>query len=208
MTSFMARVAWPAVIAVLSTVVPVAAQDGPELPEQYREPISLLPEALGPYAFKISSANEEAQQFFDQGMQLMFSFAKVDAVRSFRESWTRDPDCAICYWGEAWALAPYLNGGMSPGNERKAYAAIERAKELSSHASEIEQARINQIVIYHHVRLFEAALTFARKQPRISRSRTNEIDFSGRHNSRELEAPNAESRQATSQRLLLLCQVL
>ena len=32
---------------------------------------------------------------------MMYAFARLDAVRSFREAWKRDPDCAICYWGEA-----------------------------------------------------------------------------------------------------------
>ena len=93
-----------ALFAVVSTAFPVAAQDGPELPEAYREAIPFQPEVLGSYTFAISSENDEAQQFFTQGMQLMYSFAKTDAVRSFREAWKRDPDCAICYWGEAWAL--------------------------------------------------------------------------------------------------------
>ena len=92
-----------ATILLLTAGLPAAGQSPPELPEQYREPIPLQSEVLGPYAFRISSENAEAQQFFDQGMQLMYSFAKIDAVRSFREAWKRDPNCAICYWGEAWA---------------------------------------------------------------------------------------------------------
>ena len=31
------------------------------------------------------------------------AFARIDAIRSFREAWKRDPECAICYWGEGWA---------------------------------------------------------------------------------------------------------
>ena len=46
---------------------------------------------------------------------MMYSFAKPEAVRSFRESWKRDPDCAICYWGEAWAWGSYLNAPMTAG---------------------------------------------------------------------------------------------
>ena len=155
MTSFTTRIAWLAVIAVLSTAVPVTAQDGPALPEQYREPIPLYPEALGPYAFKISSANEEAQRFFDQGMQLMFAFAKVDAVRSFRESWTRDSDCAICYWGEAWAWGSYLNGPMRPPEAPHAYAAVQRALELAEgHASARERGYIEALSV-RYVEHFE-----------------------------------------------------
>ena len=136
------------VLAVLCTVAPVAAQDGPTLPEQYREPIPLYPAALGPYSFAISSAHEEAQQFFDQGIQLMFAFAKVDAVRSFRESWTRDPDCAICYWGEAWAWGSYLNGPMRPPEAPHAYAAVQKALGLSeTNASARERAYIEALSV-------------------------------------------------------------
>ena len=44
---------------------------------------------------------------------MMYAFAKPEAVRSFREAWKRDPDCAICYWGEAWAWGSYLNAPMT-----------------------------------------------------------------------------------------------
>ena len=144
-----------ALIAIVSTAAPLAAQDTRELPEQYREPIALLPEALGPYAFKISSPNEEAQQFFDQGIQLMFAFAKVDAVRSFREAWTRDPDCAICYWGEAWAWGSYLNGPMPPPDAPHAYAAVQTALDLAElHASARERAYIEALSV-RYVEHFE-----------------------------------------------------
>ena len=139
---------WLAALSLLSPVAPIAAQDGPALPEQYRESIPLLPTALGPYSFAISSSNEEAQQFFDQGMQLMFAFAKVDAVRSFRESWTRDPDCAICYWGEAWAWGSYLNGPMRPPAAPHAYVAVQKALELAErHASARERAYIEALSV-------------------------------------------------------------
>ena len=139
---------WLAALALLAPVAPIAAQDGPALPEQYRESIPLLPTALGPYSFAISSSNEEAQQFFDQGMQLMFAFAKVDAVRSFRESWTRDPDCAICYWGEAWAWGSYLNGPMRPPEAPHAWVAVQKALELAEgRASARERAYIEALSV-------------------------------------------------------------
>jgi len=143
----MTRCSWLAMIVMLSALMPAAAQEGPELPAQYHEPIPLYPEVLGSYSFTISSDSEEARRFFDQGMQLMFSFAKVDAVRSFREAWTRDPECAICYWGEAWALGSYLNGPMRPPEAPHAYAAAQKALNLTAHASERERAYIEAISV-------------------------------------------------------------
>ena len=137
-----------ATILLLTAGLPAAGQSPPELPEQYREPIPLQSEVLGPYAFRISSENAEAQQFFDQGMQLMYSFAKIDAVRSFREAWKRDPNCAICYWGEAWAWGSYLNGPMRPPEAPHAYAAVQKALGLSeTHASARERAYIEALSV-------------------------------------------------------------
>ena len=144
-----------AVTAALLSAAPVLAQDDPELPEQYRDPIPFYPEVLGPYTFEISSKNAEAQKFFDQGIQLMYSFAKVDAVRSFREAWKQDPNCAICFWGEAWAWGSYLNGPMRPPEAPHAYAAVRKAMSLSEvHASERERAYIDALS-HRYVEQFE-----------------------------------------------------
>ena len=83
------------------------------LPPLAAQPIPLYKVGLGTFTRKISSSNAEAQAFFDQGFQMMYSFAKPEAVRSFREAWKRDPECAICYWGEAWAWGSNLNAAMS-----------------------------------------------------------------------------------------------
>ena len=90
----------------------LSAQDS-ELPDNFSEPLPLYSKALGSFERPISSRNEEAQAYFNQGFQMMYAFAKMDAVRSFRESWKRDENCAICYWGEAWAWGSYLNGPMT-----------------------------------------------------------------------------------------------
>ena len=77
----------------------------------------------------------------------MYAFAKQDAARSFREAWRRDPNCAICYWGEAWAWGSYLNGPMRPAEAPFAYAAIQRARDLAAaFASEGERAFIEAMV--------------------------------------------------------------
>ncbi len=113
-----------------------------ELPKYVADPIPLYSVGLGPFTKKISSSNYEAQKFFDQGFQMMYSFAKLDAVRSFREAWKRDPGCAICYWGEAWAWGSYLNGPMLPEHSPFAYAALQKALALRQTAAPWEKAFI------------------------------------------------------------------
>ncbi len=127
-----------------------SAQEGeaPSLPASFSEPMPLYSAALGSFTRPISSSNAEAQAYFDQGFQLKYAFAKLDAVRSFREAWMRDPTCAICYWGEAWAWGPFLNGGLGPNQAHHAYAAIQKALALAEdHASPSEKAFIDAMAV-------------------------------------------------------------
>ncbi len=122
-----------------------AGPASPALPEIFDEPMPLYETALGNYHHPISSGNEKAQAYFDQGFRLMYAFGKADAVRSFREAWKHDPDCAICYWGEAWAWGSYLNGPMRPFEAPHAWAAMQEAVARIDGASPKERAYIEAI---------------------------------------------------------------
>ena len=128
----------------------------PELPESFSEPIPLHETALGDHHHPISSASEKAQAYFNQGFRLMYAFGKEDAVRSFREAWKHDPDCAICYWGEAWAWGSYLNGPMRPFEAPHAYAAMQEAVARIDGASARERAYIEAITT-RYVKDFDPA---------------------------------------------------
>ena len=122
-----------------------AGEGAAELPESFSEPMPLYETALGDHHHPISSDDEKAQAYFDQGFRLMYAFGKEDAVRSFREAWKHDPDCAICYWGEAWAWGSYLNGPMRPFEAPHAYAAMQEAVARIDGASPKERAYIEAI---------------------------------------------------------------
>src|SRR5918995_1775332 len=116
--------------------------------ELHTQPIEIYKVGLGKFTRPISSSDSEAQAFFDQGFQMMYAFAKSEAIRSFREAWKRDPNCAICYWGEAWAWGSYLNGPMSADEAPHAYAAIQKALSLKDkHANAKERALIDAMAV-------------------------------------------------------------
>ena len=119
----------------LAAAVAARAQQPRSLYDRYTEPIQIFKVGLGTFTKPMSSTNKEAQAFFDQGFQMMYSFAKPEAVRSFREAWKRDPECAICYWGEAWAWGSYLNAPMTADEAPHAYTAVRKAVSLSARAS-------------------------------------------------------------------------
>jgi len=138
---------------VLWTASPLSGQDV-ELPAGFEEPMPLHHggKGLGPFSREITTASHEAQLYFDQGIQLLYAFAPGDAARSFREAWKRDPNCAMCYFGEAWAWGPYLNGPMTAADAPRAYAAIQKALGLTDgYATDVERALIEAMAVRYEV---------------------------------------------------------
>jgi tetratricopeptide (TPR) repeat protein len=124
-----------------------AAGGEDELPA-FLQPIDLLPDATGPHSWKVTTDSETAQAYFDQGLQLRYAYGVNEASRSFREAQRADPDCAMCYWGEAYALGSYLNGGISVEKAPYAYAAIQRAAELAeTNATQLERDLIEASLV-------------------------------------------------------------
>jgi len=66
-------------------------------------------EGLGGLAYRITTANVLAQSYFDQGLRLTYAFNHSEAQRAFRKPQKLDPDCAMCFWGEALVLGPNIN---------------------------------------------------------------------------------------------------
>jgi tetratricopeptide (TPR) repeat protein len=188
------------------------------LPKYVADPIPLYTAALGPFHRKISTSNDEAQKFFDQGFQMMYAFAKLDAVRSFRESWKRDPDCAICYWGEAWAWGSYLNGPMSAEHAPFAYAAAQKALALRSKAAPHEQAFIDAIQVryvkdFDVKRRVEQDKAYAEAMQKVAEKYPDDLDavtlyadalflLEPRRGTRDINAPNIQRLHATLESVL------
>ena len=118
-----------------------------ELPQSFQEPMKLFEKGLGPLTRTVTTDIVGAQAFFNQGLQLMYAFTPEDAARSFREAQKRDPSCAMCYFGEAWAWGHYLNGPMGPGDLPRAQEAINMASKLAENASGVEKALIDAMEV-------------------------------------------------------------
>jgi tetratricopeptide (TPR) repeat protein len=152
------------------------------LPHDFDEPIRLYTVGLGTFTRSISSSNPEAQAYFNQGFQLMYAFAKVEAGRSFREAQKRDPQCAICYWGEAWAWGPYVSEGMTAEHEARAYTAIQKALGLAdARATAKEKAFIQAMGVryanrFDPVRQVEQYREYARAMSRIAETYPDDLD--------------------------------
>ena len=100
---------------------------------------------LGGLHYKVTAANAQAQAYFNQGLRLTFAFNHAEAARAFRAAQQLDPQCAMCYWGEALVLGPNINAPMFPEAVAPAAMAAQKAVERSASASAAEQALINAL---------------------------------------------------------------
>lgn len=109
------------------------------------QPVAPVLQGLGSHSHPVSTASPEAQKFFDQGLILSFGFNHKEAARSFRQAQSLDPECAMCYWGEALVLGPNINAGMDAADNPRAFEAAQRAMALKEKANEPERAYIEAL---------------------------------------------------------------
>lgn len=110
----------------------------------FESPLPLFP-GLNGEAPRITTRSEKARQYFDQGFQLAVGFNHAEAVRSFRYALEQDPECAMCYWGLAYALGPNYNAGMQPEVVVLAFEAARKAMKYAVDVSAEEKAMITAI---------------------------------------------------------------
>jgi tetratricopeptide (TPR) repeat protein len=95
--------------------------------------------------YSISTKNEQAQKYFDQGLMLSFGFNHAEAGRSFYEAASQDSTCAMCWWGFAYVLGPNYNAGMEKDNFQRAYVAVQKAKRFSASCTQKEKDLIDAL---------------------------------------------------------------
>jgi tetratricopeptide (TPR) repeat protein len=100
---------------------------------------------LGSHHKPISTRVPATQQYFDQGLRLVYGFNHAEAIRSFTRAAELDPTCAMCYWGIALAYGPHVNAPMDAASGGAAYAAAQKALALTLHATASERAYIEAV---------------------------------------------------------------
>src|SRR5437660_494158 len=123
----------PALLLVASSLL---AQQAP--PPLYTD--------LGTHHKAVGTRVPLAQQYFDQGLRLVYGFNHAEAIRSFTRATELDPACAMCWWGIAYAYGPHVNAGMDSASGVKAYEAAQKALSLSKTAPAWQRGYINAVV--------------------------------------------------------------
>ncbi len=100
----------------------------------------------GFHKWKISTSNDSAQFYFDQGMNLYYGFHIIESMASFKKAQIFDKKCAMLYWAEALAYGPNINDyGYTASPE--ALKAVENAQAFVSSAAVQEKSLIEAMSV-------------------------------------------------------------
>jgi len=130
-------------IAILALTTAVCAARAEEVAAA--KPPAPLFDGLGHLHHPITTRSKAAQRYFDQGLLLCYAFNHREAIRSFRAAAGLDPDCAMAWWGVAYALGPHVNKPMNKEDNDQAWAAVKQARALRDKASPWEQAYVDAV---------------------------------------------------------------
>ncbi len=115
----------------------------------------------GNYKWKISTTNDSAQFYFNQGINMYYSFHIIEAMASFKKAAKFDPGCAMLHWAQALAYGPNIND--------LGYAASPEALQASQKAWDI-----SQVAPIKEKRLIGAQLIRYSADSTISREKLNQ----------------------------------
>lgn len=124
----------------------------------------------------VIDASPEAQAWFNHGVRLRWAFEHKESVRAFRKARLLDPTCAMCAWGEAWALGPNLNGG---GNDDESLAAAlksaREARRMTRQATPMQRQMIDALVQRYSGWKSSRSRRFAQSMDRIARNNPADV---------------------------------
>ena len=95
----------------------------------------------------VSTSSANAQQAFDEGLTLLYSFNRLAARAAFTRAAQADPNLAMAFWGIAESYGPNVNVPIDESGEKAASDAVAHAKSLLGSASEEEAAYVAALAV-------------------------------------------------------------
>lgn len=92
------------------------------------------PYDLGTYHCEVDTSSADCQTWFDRGLIWSYGFHHEEAERCFRYATMSDPDCAMAYWGIAYAGGPNYNKAWERFDEKDLNRALVKCHEASQKA--------------------------------------------------------------------------
>src|SRR6478736_5009776 len=94
----------------------------------------------------VTTTNDSARIYFEQGINMYYAFHIIEALASFDKATKFDTSFAMGYWGKALAYGPNINDyGYSASPD--ALTAVAKAIENKATAQPVEQALISAMEV-------------------------------------------------------------
>ncbi len=107
-----------------------------------------LYEGLAPYSRPVTTDSEEAQRYFDQGLNWLYAFNHDEAVQSFTRATELDPGCAMAWWGIGYTQGPNYNDAMmTPARSAAAWSAAQEAVAQLDDETPVERALVEALAL-------------------------------------------------------------
>ena len=107
---------------------------------------------LGTYSRPVTTSSAQAQLWFDRGLMWCYGYNHDEAIRCFQKALEHDRDCAMAYWGIAYASGPNYNKRWDAFIEQELKEAVAQARLATQIAlvhldgtTPVEQALIHAI---------------------------------------------------------------
>ncbi|HEY4979823.1 MAG TPA: hypothetical protein VII25_11700 [Candidatus Acidoferrum sp.] len=95
--------------------------------------------AVGRQHHPIQTKSHAAQEYFDQGITLIYGFNHEEAARSFQRAADLDPASPMPRWGIALAVGPNYNMDVDAAREKLGYESIRKAEKLADNSPQMEK---------------------------------------------------------------------
>ena len=92
---------------------------------------------LGNYSRPITTSSEDAQVWFNRGLNWLYGFNHAESIICFQRSAECDPACAMAHWGIALARGPYINKQWSYYSERELNETLGTGYKMARHAQSL-----------------------------------------------------------------------
>lgn len=107
---------------------------------------------LGTYSRRVTAANDDAQTWFDRGLNWTYGYNHDEAATCFRQAISADPGCGMAWWGLAYVSGCNYNKpweAFDPDDLRRslatAYEATQTALALADGLTEVEALLIRAL---------------------------------------------------------------
>ncbi len=123
------------------------------MPDGTRHTVDGYPFDLGTYSRPIPTMSEDAQRWFDRGLNWCFGYNHDEAVVCFKRAIDFDPKCAMIHWAFAYAAGPnynlpwdFFNPEQVVGSLNTCLDELDKAKAcLTSESSDLERRLIDAL---------------------------------------------------------------